>query len=117
MPFGVSGMMSDFNTRWFGIQGWEFLTIGRFYQYLLFLSFIAWLVIIVRGLMPALKQKQSWSLPNWMVYSISGIILMFCASFVAEPETNFVIADFWRWCTVHMWVEAFFELFTTIIVA
>lgn len=117
LPMGVSGMLSDFNTRWFGIQGWEFLTIGRFYQYLLFFSFIFWLIIIVRGLMPALKQKQSWSLPNWMVYSISGIILMFCASFVAEPETNFVIADFWRWCTVHMWVEAFFELFTTIIVA
>jgi nitric oxide reductase subunit B len=117
LPLGVSGIMSDFNTRWFGIQGWEFLTIGRFYQYLLFASFIMWLVIIVRGLWPALQQKQSWSLPNWMVYSISGIILMFCASFVAAPETNFVIADFWRWCTVHMWVEAFFELFTTIIVA
>jgi nitric oxide reductase large subunit len=42
---------------------------------------------------------------------------MFTASFVAKPDTNFVIADFWRWCTVHMWVEAFFELFTTIIVA
>jgi nitric oxide reductase subunit B len=42
---------------------------------------------------------------------------MFTASFVARPETNFVIADFWRWCTIHMWVEAFFELFTTIIVA
>ena len=76
-----------------------------------------WLVICTRGLWPALRQRQSWSLPNWMVYSIAGIIFMFTASFVATRETNFVIADFWRWCTVHMWVEAFFELFTTIIVA
>jgi nitric oxide reductase subunit B len=72
---------------------------------------------VFRGVWPALRQKQSWSLPNWMVYMIAGIIFMFCASFVAKPDTNFVIADFWRWCTVHMWVEAFFELFTTVLVA
>jgi nitric oxide reductase subunit B len=117
IPVGVSGIMSDSNTRWFGLQGWEFLQVGRLYHIVLFASFCTWLIICVRGLWPALRQRQSWSLPNWMVYSIAGIIFMFTASFVAQPDTNFVIADFWRWCTVHMWVEAFFELFTTIIVA
>jgi nitric oxide reductase subunit B len=117
IPIGVSGILSETNTRWFGLQGWEFLQIGRLYHVILFASFCTWLVICVRGLWPALRQRQSWSLPNWMVYSIAGIIFMFTASFVAQPDTNFVIADFWRWCTVHMWVEAFFELFTTIIVA
>ncbi|MFV1993983.1 MAG: nitric-oxide reductase large subunit [Verrucomicrobiales bacterium] len=117
IPLGIKGLLSEFNTRWFGLQGWEFLQIGRFYHYLLFVSFCMWLIIIWRGLWPALRQKQTWSLPNWMVYSICGIIFMFCASFVAKPDTNFVIADFWRWCTIHMWVEAFFEVFTTIIVA
>ena len=34
-----------------------------------------------------------------------------------HPGTNFVIADFWRWWVVHLWVEGFFELYTTIIVA
>lgn len=117
IPLGIHGLLSEENTRWFGLQGWEFLQIGRLYHYVLYASFIVWLVIIVRGVWPALKQKQTWSLPNWMVYAIVGIIFMFTASFVATPETNFVIADFWRWCTIHMWVEAFFELFTTIIVA
>ena len=117
IPVGISGILSEANTRWFGLQGWEYLIIGRLYHIVLFASFVAWLIIVMRGLWPALKQKQSWSLPNWMVYSIAGIIFMFCASFVAKPDTNFVIADFWRWCTIHMWVEAFFELFTTIIVA
>ncbi len=117
IPLGINGLLSVAQTRWFGLQGWEFMTMGRIFHHVLFWSFILWLTIVTRGLMPALRQKQSWSLPNWMVYSISGIILMFCASFVATPTTNFVIADFWRWCTVHMWVEAFFELFTTIIVA
>ncbi|MAG58959.1 MAG: nitric-oxide reductase [Planctomycetes bacterium] len=117
VPLGISGVLSNSATRWFGLQGWEFMTMGRFFHHILFWAFVLWLVIILRGLWPALRQRQSWSLPNWMAYSIAGIIFMFTASFVANPDTNFVIADFWRWCTVHMWVEAFFELFTTIIVA
>jgi nitric oxide reductase subunit B len=117
IPLGIKGLLSETNTRWFGLQGWEYLQIGRAYHMLLYSSFVLWLVIVVRGLWPALRQKQTWSLPNWMVYSIAGIIFMFTASFVAGPETNFVVADFWRWCTIHMWVEAFFEVFTTIIVA
>lgn len=117
VPIGVHGVLGEESTRWFGLQGWEFMQIGRLYQYLLFASFMVWLIIIWRGLWPALRQKQTWSLPNWMVYSIAGMIFMFTASFVAAPDTNFVIADFWRWCTIHMWVEAFFEVFTTIIVA
>jgi nitric oxide reductase subunit B len=33
------------------------------------------------------------------------------------PTSNFVIADFWRWMVVHMWVEVTFEVFTTVVVA
>jgi nitric oxide reductase subunit B len=117
IPLGIQGALSALNTRWLGLQGWEFLEMGRLYQYILYLSFLVWMVIVVRGVWPALRQWQTWSLPNWTVYMIAGIILMFSASFVAKPDTNFVVADFWRWCTVHMWVEAFFELFTTVIVA
>lgn len=118
IPAGIMGVLGDGELlRWFGLQGWEFLQIGRLYHIVLFASFVVWMIVIMRGVWPALLQRQTWSLPNWMVYSVGGIIFMFTASFVAGPETNFVIADFWRWCTIHMWVEAFFELFTTIIVA
>lgn len=118
MPLGVHGVMkNEFLWLWFGTQGWEFFWLGRLYQYILYAAFVVWLVIVFRGLWPVLRQGQSWSLPNWIVYSIAGIIFMFTASFVAGPREDFVIGDFWRWCTIHMWVEAFFELFTTIIVA
>jgi len=118
IPLGIKGELGDGEVqRFFGQQGWEFMQLGRAYQYLLFAAFVLWGVILVRGVWPVLRQKQSWSLPNWMVYMAGGIILMFTASFVADPETSFVIADFWRWCTVHMWLEAFFELFTTVITA
>ena len=117
IPIGIKGVLSESATYWFGLQGWEYVQLGRAYHIVLYASFLVWLIVVARGLWPALKQKQTWSLPNWMVYSIAGIILMFSASFVASPDTNFVIADFWRWVTIHMWVEAFFELFTTIIIA
>jgi nitric oxide reductase subunit B len=118
IPLGVHGLLDPSGLwRWIGVQGWEFMQIGRLYQYVLYAAFVLWLIIVVRGVWPVLIQKQTWSLPNWMVYSIAGIIFMFTSSFVASPDTNFVIADFWRWCTVHMWVEAFFEVFTTILVA
>ncbi|NQU50429.1 MAG: cbb3-type cytochrome c oxidase subunit I [Planctomycetes bacterium] len=116
IPLGVHGLLGEY-WRWFGLQGWEFAQFGRVFHYLLYAAFVVWLWITARGVWPLLRKKQSWSLPNWMVYSIVGIIFMFTASFVANPDTNFVIADFWRWCTIHMWVEAFFELFTTIIAA
>ena len=116
IPLGVSGLLGD-AWRWLGLQGWEYVELGRAFQYLLFVAFVVWLIIAVRGLWPVLRQHKTWSLPNWMVYSIGGIIFMFTAGFVADPDTSFVIADFWRWCVIHMWVEAFFEVFTTIIVA
>jgi nitric oxide reductase subunit B len=118
IPLGISGALDASGAwRWLGLQGWEFVQIGRLYQYVLFAAFVLWFVIVCRGVWPALARRQSWSLPNWMVYTIAGIILMFSASFVAKPDTNFVVADFWRWATIHMWVEAFFEVFTTILVA
>ena len=45
------------------------------------------------------------------------MVLLFISGFVATPETNFAIADFWRWSVIHMWVEAFLEVFTTVVVA
>jgi len=116
IPLGVHNMLGDL-WRWFGLQGWEFMQFGRVFQYILYAAFVLWFFVVARGLWPVLRLKQSWSLPNWMVYSIAGIIFMFSAGFVANPDTNFVIADFWRWCTIHMWVEAFFELFTTVLLA
>jgi nitric oxide reductase subunit B len=116
VPLGVHGLLGD-AWRWLGLQGWEFVQLGRLFHVLLYVACAMWLVIVARGVWPVLRRRQTWSLPAWMVYAIAGILLMFSAGFVAGPETNFVIADFWRWCTIHMWAEAFFEVFTTILVA
>ncbi len=111
-PKGVTGK----NWYWFGHQGWEYVEIGKFWQGLLGVVFIIWAITLYRGIRPVMKLKQPWALPNWLVYATFSIILLLISGFVATPKTNFVIADFWRWMVVHMWAEAFFEVFTTVLI-
>lgn len=113
---GPKGLAGEW-WRWFGHQGWEFVEFGRAWQVALLVGFVLWATIIYRGIGLVLRERDWWSLPNWMLYSVVAISLLYLSSFVANPQTNFVIADFWRWCVIHMWVEAFFEVFTTVIVA
>lgn len=101
---------------WLGNQGWEYVEPGKLWQVLLFAIFVLWAVTLFRALKPALSIKQPWALPNWLIYATFSIIILLISGFIATPKTNFVIADFWRWCVIHMWAEAFFEVFTTVLV-
>lgn len=111
-PMGLLGSAS----RWLGTQGWEYVELGRLYQYMLLGVFALWAFIVYRGVKPILKKQNPWALPNWLFYAVVSILVLLVSGFIATPETNFVIADFWRWMVIHMWVEAFFEVFTTIVV-
>ncbi len=116
MVMGPKGLLGDW-WYWLGHQGWEYVDFGKIYQVLLMVIFVLWGIIVYRGVKPAFIKGQPWNLPNWIMYSVIGIPLLFLSGFVARPETNFVIADFWRWMVIHMWVEAFFEVFITVIVS
>ena len=113
---GPKNLLGDY-WRLFGNQGWEFVELGKVWQVVLFAALIMWAVIIYRGVKPALKGQSAFSLPYWILYSVVAITILFLSSFVAGKNTNFVIADFWRWCVIHMWAECFFEVFTTIVIA
>ena len=101
---------------WLGHQGWEYVEPGKIWQGILGVVFIIWAITLYRGIKPVMKLKQPWALPNWLVYATFSIILLLISGFIATPKTNFVIADFWRWMVVHMWAEAFFEVFTTVLI-
>ena len=89
-PLGLMGEWSNF----LGHQGWEFVDFGKAYQILLMGIFILWGIVVYRGIKPSLIKHEPWNLPNWIMYSVIGIPLLFLSGFVARPETNFVIADF-----------------------
>lgn len=112
---GPKGLIGK-NWYWLGHQGWEYMEPGKIWQILLGIIFILWAIIIYRGVKPVMRIKQPWALPNWLVYATFSIILLLISGFISTPQTNFVIADFWRWMVVHMWAEAFFEVFTTVLI-
>lgn len=113
---GPHGLLGDW---WYllGSQGWEFVEQGKLWQAMLFAVFALWCVVLARGVRPIWRSGDAWILPKWLLYCVVCVLAMFVCGFVATPETNFVIADYWRWAVIHMWVEAFFEVFTTAVLA
>ncbi|RJQ76462.1 MAG: nitric-oxide reductase large subunit [Desulfobacteraceae bacterium] len=102
---------------WLGAQGWEFLDLGRLWQILLLAGMIFWVVIIFRGLKSTLQREHHGNMPWLFLYSALSIPLFYAAGMVFWKEVNYTIMDFWRFWVVHLWVEDFLELFTTIMVA
>jgi len=114
--FGQSGILTGSAAYWFGSQGWEFMELGRFFQMLLLGGFTLWILIIYRGVKPWITKKTFWSIPAWLLWG-SGIMVFFLFfGLFATIDSNWAIADYWRWMVVHMWVEVTFEVFTTVIV-
>ena len=112
---GPKGLLGQ-HWRILGSQGWEYMEMGRIWQWLLAVIFLTWFFLLFRAIRPVLQKKRPWALPNWLLYTTGSVIGLLVSGFVANPKTNFVIADFWRWCVIHMWAEAFFEVFTTVLV-
>jgi nitric oxide reductase subunit B len=100
-----------------GAQGWEYLDLGRFWMYLLIAGMLIWLVILFRGLRSRLESESRGNLPWLFFYSAISIPLFYSAGLLTQTRGTFAIADFWRFWVVHLWVEDFLELFTTIMVA
>ncbi len=102
---------------WFGDQGFEYTDLGRFWQALLVVGLLLWVVILWRGLRPRLVLESRGNMPWLFFYAALAIPAFYAVSLIATPSTEFTITDFWRFWMVHLWVEDFLELFTTAMVA
>ncbi|MEO6991751.1 MAG: cbb3-type cytochrome c oxidase subunit I [Candidatus Baltobacteraceae bacterium] len=102
---------------WFGNQGFAYLDLGRFWQILLAIGLFFWVVILYRGLRGRLQHDSRGNLPWMFFYSALSIPAFYAIGLLAQPNANFTQNDFWRFWVVHLWVENFLELFTTIMVA
>ncbi len=116
IALGSKGLLGDY-WNLLGNQGWEYVEMGKLWQGVLFLVFAQWLRVVWQLVKPLWHTGDAWILPKWLLYTVACVLILFLSGFVARPETNFVIADFWRWAVIHMWVEAFFEVFTTVLLA
>jgi len=103
---------------WFGHQGLEYVDLGRFWQAFLFVGLVIWLVLMFRPLLPAIK-KADENKPLLILFAISiiAIALFYGAGLMWGQRTNLAITEYWRWWVVHLWVEGFFEVFATVVIA
>lgn len=116
--FGIMQKLNLVDNFWFGHQGYEYVDLGRFWQIFLFVGLLIWLVLMFRPLMPALK-KADENKPLLVLFAISiiAIALFYGAGLMWGQRTHLAIAEYWRWWVVHLWVEGFFEVFATVVIA
>jgi len=100
-----------------GNQGFAYLDLGRLWQVLLIAGLFLWTAILYRGLRGRLRTEHAGNLPWVFFYSALSIPAFYAVGSLATPHANFTQNDFWRFWVVHLWVEDFLELFTTIMVA
>jgi nitric oxide reductase subunit B len=103
---------------YFGHQGYEYVDLGRFWQILLFVGLMLWLTLVGRALWPALRNAQeSRPLLGILFASTVCIGLFYGAGFMWGKHTHISVVEYWRWWVVHLWVEGFFEVFATAVIA
>ncbi len=113
---GIEGWIQR-GWSWFGDQGFEYLDLGRFWQLLLTIGLLFWTIILFRGLRKRLVSDHVGNMPSVFFFSALSLPAFYAIGLLAQPSSVFTTTDFWRFWVVHLWVEDFLELFTTVLVA
>jgi nitric oxide reductase subunit B len=113
---GINGALGQ-AWFWLGHQGSEYLDLGRFWQVLLAIGLVFWLVLLYRALRPVMRRGNRSELGALFLYAAAAIPLFYLPALFFGPRTNFAVIDNWRFWIIHLWVEGFFELFATVLVA
>ncbi len=116
--FGVQQKLGHEANFWFGHQGYEYVDLGRFWQIFLFAGLFIWLGLMSRAMWPAFRQKtEGRHLLALFLISSLAIGMFYGAGLMWGRQTNLAIVEYWRWWVVHLWVEGFFEVFATVVIA
>ena len=103
---------------WFGHQGWEYADIGRFWQWYLFIGLALWVFLVGRAMWPIVRMPgESRSIVGLLFLATAAIGLFFGAALMWGEHTHISEVEYWRWWLVHLWVEGFFEVFATAVMA
>ncbi|MBL0142465.1 MAG: cbb3-type cytochrome c oxidase subunit I [Betaproteobacteria bacterium] len=103
---------------WLGDQGWEYLELGRLWQFLLVVGLLLWFVLLWRLVQPrTLADPAAKPLVRMFMLAALAIPVFYVPALLYGARTNFTVVDTWRFWIIHLWVEGFFEFFATTVVA
>lgn len=103
---------------YFGHQGYEYIELGRVWQAALFAGLVLWVWLVGRSVIIAIKRSPAEK-PLLKLFLIASIAIgaFYAAGLMWGMRTNLAIVEYWRWWVVHLWVEGFFEVFATVVIA
>jgi nitric oxide reductase subunit B len=115
----AAGMRGAFGRlwSWLGNQGFEYLDLGKLWQTLLTIGMIFWVFILWRGLRKRLATESPANMPWMFFFAALALPAVYAVGLLAQHGDTYTITDYWRFMVVHLWVEDFLELFTTVMVA
>jgi len=115
----IAHAMPERLSFWLGHQGYEFLDLGRVWQIALFAGLLFWLVLMLRGMMPALRREKEGDRSLLLLLTVSTVAigLFYGSGLFYGERTHITIMEYWRWWVVHLWVEGIFEVFATAAIA
>ena len=114
---GIHGVLEGAASNWFGLQGFEYLDLARIWQVLLTLGLFVWVFMLFRVLRGRLRREHPGNMPWLFFLAACAIPAFYAVGLIARTGDHFTVAEFWRFWVVHLWVEDFLELFTTVMVA
>jgi len=114
----IKQMLPDSLWFWFGHSGYEYIDLGRAWQIALLIGLLLWLGLMTRGILPALKKGgEQRPILTLLLIATVAIAGFYGAALGYGRHTNLAVAEYWRWWVVHLWVEGFFEVFATVVIA
>jgi nitric oxide reductase subunit B len=114
---GISQMLGSW-WFWLGNQGWEYLELGRIWQYLLVAGLLVWFAMLwVLARPRAVANPAVRPLAKMFLFAALAIPVFYIPALFYGAQTNFTVVDTWRFWIIHLWVEGFFEFFATTVVA
>ncbi|MCA9232998.1 MAG: nitric-oxide reductase large subunit [Planctomycetales bacterium] len=114
----IHNKLSDTVSFYLGHQGYEYVDLGRVWQIALMVGLLLWLVLMIRVLLPALRKTgEAKQLVALLAVATGAIALFYGAGLTWGQHTHLSMVEYWRWWVVHLWVEGFFEVFATTVIA
>ena len=114
----IQNKMTDTVSFYLGHQGYEYVDLGRVWQIALMVGLLLWLFLMIRVLLPALRKTgEARQLVALLAVATGAIALFYGAGLTWGRHTHLSMVEYWRWWVVHLWVEGFFEVFATTVIA